>query len=272
MTSDPETRLREKPVDETGEDSIETDAEPQPGQRQVSDLHLYEKLGIVQRRMRAFGWKKTLAAEDIDRKPGEKTKSFRTVSVDDMRQGLAAACAEARLIHMLEVTEDEVTLEKGYLYFHRGKGEITYIDIDHPDERITYKTTGEAMDTGDKAASKLESNLIKNHIKASWDVGEGGLDDIDSKTTDKLLEEAGRIEDALGRIEEKKRRREAALANDPFFGGDLSPLRREIGTLMGQSSEAAKVVERYKAQHGVMTLWPREALEACIKECKEGSA
>lgn len=246
-------------------------AEACPDAESVCDLDLFQKLGIVQRRMRAFGWKKTLAAEDVDRKPGEKSKSFRTVSVDDMRQGLAAACAEARLIHMLEVTEDVVTLEKGYLYFHRGKGEVTYIDIDHPDQRITYRTTGEAMDTGDKAASKLESNLIKNHIKASWDVGEGGLDDIDSKTTDKLLEEAGRIEDALGRIEEKKRRREAAMASDPFFG-DLVPLRREIGALMGQSGESAKVVERYRAQHGVMTQWPREVLEACIRECKEGSA
>jgi hypothetical protein len=243
-------------------------AEACPDAEGVRDLDLFQKLGIVQRRMRAFGWKKTLAAEDVDRKPGEKSKSFRTVSVDDMRQGLAAACAEARLIHMLEVTEDVVTLEKGYLYFHRGKGEVTYIDIDHPDQRITYKTTGEAMDTGDKAASKLESNLIKNHIKASWDVGEGGLDDIDSKTTDKLLEEAGRIEDALGRIEEKKRRREAAMANDPFFG-DLSPLRRELVALMGKSEGSAKVVERYKAQHGVMTQWPKGVLEACIKECKE---
>ncbi len=241
-------------------------AEACPDAEGVRDLDLFQKLGIVQRRMRAFGWKKTLAAEDVDRKPGEKSKSFRTVSVDDMRQGLAAACAEARLIHMLEVTEDVVTLEKGYLYFHRGKGEVTYIDIDHPDQRITYKTTGEAMDTGDKAASKLESNLIKNHIKASWDVGEGGLDDIDSKTTDKLLEEAGRIEDALGRIEEKKRRREAAISNDPFFGADpRGPLRREVGKLIEPNSAR---FQAYRDRHGPLPDWSEEVLKTFIAECK----
>ena len=257
------SKAKTEPVDEVLE--VVPTAEPELS---VCDLDLFQKLGIVQRRMRAFGWKKTLAAEDVDRKPGEKSKSFRTVSVDDMRQGLAAACAEARLIHMLEVTEDVVTLEKGYLYFHRGKGEVTYIDIDHPDQRITYRTTGEAMDTGDKAASKLESNLIKNHIKSSWDVGEGGLDDIDSKTTDKLLEEAGRIEDALGRIEEKKRRREAAMANDPFFGRPVDPLkdlRRQIGPLMVGASE---VVLRYKAEHGEVPTWDEETLRACIADCK----
>lgn len=268
-----------KKVVEAPAETPEAPVEVPLDETDVRKLHLFAKLGIVQRRMRAFGWKKTLAAEDIERRPGEKSKSFRTISVDDMRQGLAAACAEARLIHMLHVTDDTVTLEKGYLYFHRGKGEVTYIDIDHPDERITYTTTGEAMDTGDKAASKLESNLIKNHIKASWDVGEGGLDDIDSKTTDKLLEEAGRIEDALGRIEEKKRRR--AAVNDPFFGDDRAPLRRRIGAMMSEGKEgyiegAAAVVERYKAENGLMAGWSKETLEACIRECeavaKEGSA
>jgi hypothetical protein len=257
---------------ETPEQPVEVPEIPEL--KSVRDLHLYEKLGIVQRHMMAIEWKKSLAAEDINRKPGEKSKSFRTVPVDDMRQGLAQACAKARLIHMLEVTSMEVSLQKEYLWYHRGAGTVTYIDIDHPDERIVYHTTGESQDAGDKGRSKFETNLLKNHIKSAWDVGEGNVDDVDYMTTDKMLEQVEKMDDAFARMEAKKRNREAA-ARDPFFGGDLAPLRREIGTLMGQSGDAAKVVERYKSEHGQLPQWSREVLEQCVADCKaakEGGA
>lgn len=263
--------MTSKPKAEAVEASEEGRAHTQT--EDVCELHLFEKLGIVQRHMAEIDWKKTLAAEDAYRAQGEKSKSFRTVPIDDMRSGLAQACAKARLIHYLEVTEMEVSAEKGYLWYHRGRGVVTYIDIDHPDERMAFPTTGESQDSGDKGRAKFESALIKSHIKSVWDVGEGNIDDPDSVTNDRILEDLERKEAAYARIEERRARRQEAVKDDRFFGkpqpadDPLSALRRQIGPLM---TDHADVVQRYKSEHGPVPQWSEEVLRACIAEAKGG--
>lgn len=236
----------------------------------VRELHLFEKLGIVQRHMAGIDWKKTLAAEDAYRAQGEKSKSFRTVPIDDMRSGLAQACAKARLIHYLEVTEMEVSAEKGYLWYHRGRGVVTYIDIDHPDERMAFPTTGESQDSGDKGRAKFESALIKSHIKSVWDVGEGNIDDPDSVTNDRILEDLERKEEAYARIEERRARRQEAVRNDPFYSkepsADVIALRKQIGQCFSKGGAVAGIVDRYKAQHGSFSTWTEEVLRQCLDE------
>lgn len=264
-----------KTADAVGEAPETVTHTPHTHTEDVRELHLFEKLGIVQRHMAEIAWKKTLAAEDAYRAQGEKSKSFRTVPIDDMRSGLAQACAKARLIHYLEVTEMEVSAEKGYLWYHRGRGVMTYIDIDHPDERMAFPTTGESQDSGDKGRAKFESALIKSHIKSVWDVGEGNIDDPDSVTNDRILEDLERKEEAYARIEERRARRQEAVRNDPFYSkpapaepsADVIALRKRMGAFSMMGEPFATIIQGHKAVKPFAE-WDRAMLESVLAECE----
>jgi hypothetical protein len=138
------------------------------------------------------------------------------------------------------------------------------VNADDPSDFVDYPSLGEAMDTGDKGAGKLVSNLIKTHYKTCFDIGERGKDDIDSYANEDIMAEADRIAERRAKSVEK-------ASKDGFFGKPEDPLkdlRRQIGPLMVGASE---VVLRYKAEHGEVPTWDEETLRACIAEAKGAS-
>ena len=215
-------------------------------------LNVYQRMILAQQVIDSMPWVKDMA-----------NSQFKSIPIDAMRAGVRKACIKAGLVHVgpLDLHYD-VQSRDGRIKVYTGTAVFRYINADDPQEHIDFPSLGEAMDTGDKGAGKLVSNLIKTHYKTAFDIGEQGKDDIDSYSNEDLLAEADRIA-------ERRARRQEAVKDDPFFGkpaeDPLSALRRQIGPLM---TDHADVVQRYKAEHGPVPQWSEEVLKACIAEAK----
>lgn len=187
---------------------------------------------------------------------------FKSIPIDQMRAAVRRACIEAGLVHVgpLDLRYD-VQNRDGRIKVYTGECVFRYVNADDPSDFIDYPSLGEAMDTGDKGAGKLVSNLIKTHYKTCFDIGERGKDDIDSYANEDIEAEADRIAANRARVQAK-------AGKDSFFGKPEDPLkglRRQIGPLMAEHED---VVLRYKAEHGEVPTWDEETLRACIAEAK----
>lgn len=203
----------------------------------------------------------------IDGMPFSKDLSnsqFKSVPIDAMRAAVRRACIEAGLTHELIGIDYKREVRGSGTYFYEGSAVMRFVNADDPSDYVDHPTLGSAMDNGDKGIGKLMTNLIKNAYKECFDIGERGKDDIDAYANEDIEAEADRIAANRAKAREKSRA-------DPFFSNDLAPLRREVGTLMAKSGEAAGVVERYKSEHGPLPQWSKEVLEACIAEAKGAS-
>lgn len=148
----------------------------------------------------------SLACRIIDSQEWVKDQSnaqYKSIPIDAMRAGVRKACFKAGLIHLGPVDLDFSYEKDDRTFRWRGSCRFVYINADHPDERITFDSIGEAMDNGDKGAGKLISNLIKNHYKAAFDIGEQGRDDVDSYSNEEVYAEADRI---AGKAKSKPKR------------------------------------------------------------------
>ncbi len=211
-----------------------------------------------------------VAMQVIDGMPWLKDQSnsqFKSIPIDAMRAGVRKACIKAGLVHIGPLELDYTAVMKdGRIKVYTGTAVFRYVNADDPQDYIDFPTLGEAMDTGDKGAGKLISNLIKTHYKTAFDIGEQGKDDIDSYANEDIEAEADRIA-------ERRARRQQTASKDPFFGkavqteDPLIPLRRQIGPLM---QDHASVVLRYKKEFGQVPDWTEDTLKACIAECKGG--
>ena len=216
--------------------------------------NVYQRMIVAQQVIDSMPWVRDMA-----------NSQFKSIPIDAMRAGVRKACIKAGLVHVGPLDlRYEVQSRDGRLKVYTGTAVFRYINADDPQEYIDFPSLGEAMDTGDKGAGKLVSNLIKTHYKTAFDIGEQGRDDIDSYSNEDMLAEADRIA-------ERRARRQEAVKDDPFFGkpaeDPLADLRRQIGPLM---TDHADVVRRYKQEHGPVPSWSEETLRACIAEAKEG--
>ena len=196
---------------------------------------------------------------------------YKSVPIDKMRAGVRKACIMAGLVHLgpenIEIERDRTDRT------FRLTATCTFrdINIDNPEEVIVCESVGEAMDNGDKGTAKVVSNLIKNHYKAQFDIGEQGKDDIDSYSNEELYAEADRIEKNRQNL-----RKEAT--QDSFFGGakkkkpsesrDNEQMRPTILTDIKDKDrpQLADPFNRYRAEFGLFRDWSDEIVGRCYNE------
>lgn len=129
------------------------------------------------------------ACEIISSQPWVKdleNPQYKSVPIDAMRNGVRAACVQAGLVHVGPSEIDYTANNDGRMTRVMGTCKFYYINTDNPEERIEFESMGEAMDPGDKCVGKFMTNLIKNHYKAAFDIGEHNEDDVDSYSNEEI--------------------------------------------------------------------------------------
>ena len=241
------------------EREIETQTE---AETQAPDfLNAYQRMLVAQQAIDSMPWVKDMA-----------NSQFKSIPIDAMRNGVRKACIKAGLVHVGPIgLRYEVQSRDGRIKVYTGECVFRYVNADDPDDFIEYASLGEAMDTGDKGAGKLISNLIKTHYKSAFDIGEQGRDDIDSYANEDIEAEADRIA-------ERRARRQEQASKDRFFGagqpsGEVAALRKQVGTYLTKGEPFASVIQGHKAAKPFAE-WDESELKQVIAECAaiEGGA
>ena len=267
MTEAVAPAVEDKAVRETQKNtkkSKNTDVEPTEAvEVQTAPLNVYQRMIVAQRAIDAMPWVKDLT-----------NAQFKSIPIDAMRNGVRKACIQAGLVCVgpLDLRYD-VQSRDGRIKVYTGTAVFRYINADDPQEYIDFPSLGEAMDTGDKGAGKLVSNLIKTHYKTCFDIGEQGKDDIDSYANEDIEAEADRIA-------ERRARRAEAVKKDPFFGkpAEAQPdeetvrLRKQVGAFSMMGEPYATIIKGHKASRPFPE-WDLAMLRSVLAECeaaKEG--
>lgn len=210
------------------------------------------------------------AQKVIDSMPWVKDMSnaqFKSIPIDAMRNGVRKACIQAGLVCVgpLDLRYD-VQSRDGRIKVYTGTATFRYVNADDPEDYIDYPTLGEAMDTGDKGAGKLLSNLAKSHYKTCFFIGEQGKDDIDSYANEDIEAEADRIA-------ERRARRQEAARRDPFFAKavpadeEVVALRKRVGAFSMMGEPFATIIQGHKAVKPFAE-WDKGTLESVLAECE----
>ena len=146
-------------------------------------LNVYQRMSMACKIIGSQPWVKAM-----------ENNQYKSIPIDDMRKGVRQACVEAGLIHIGPVDIEYERIKEDRTVKIMGTCRFTYINIDNPEEQITYESMGEAMDNGDKCVGKFVTNLIKNHYKSTFDIGEQGKDDVDSYSNEEYYEADARIQ------------------------------------------------------------------------------
>ena len=176
----------------------------------TNTLNVYQRMNQVYKIIGSQAWVKSM-----------ENNQFKSIPIDAMRKGVREACAEAGLVHIGPKDLDyQLINTDGRTYRYVGTCKFEYINIDNPEERIEFETMGEAMDNGDKCVGKFITNLIKNHYKAAFDIGEQGKDDVDSYSNEEYYE-------ADARIKERQAKTEDRFFNSPTKASPVSSTNKD---------------------------------------------
>lgn len=215
----------------------------------MSDLNVYQRMVKACAIIGSQPWVKDMA-----------NSQYKSIPIDAMRAGVRSACVEAGLVHVgpcdIDIERIQTPGEKTVRFY--ASAVFRYINADKPSEVIEYETLGEAMDNGDKGTGKVITNLIKNHYKSAFDIGELGKDDIDSYSNAEIYAEADRIKTASRK----------ASAPDPREKQRkilVDTMTRWAWTDM--DTECAGIIGRYATEHGQMDAWTHEVVRSCYDEC-----
>lgn len=276
MTSKAVKKDVEVPEDAThtphtqGEEAVETPTAP---------LNVYQRMVIAQGVIERTVFEKSQKNGTKPLKNGkDPDDGYNSVPIDAMRSAVRRACIEAGLVHVgfigLEYKQ-EVRTSKfgGAVYHYDGTATFRYVNADDPGDYIEFFAAGEANDSGDKSLGKMLTNVIKNHYKQCWDIGEHGKDDVDSYSNEE-------VEDEADRIAERRARRAEAVRNDPFFGkpAEVQPddevvrLRKQVGAYSMLGEPYATIIKGHKASKPFPE-WDLAMLRSVLAECeaaKEG--
>lgn len=215
----------------------------------------YQRMLVAQQVIDGMPWVKDMA-----------NSQFKSIPIDAMRAGVRKACIRAGLVHVGPIgLRYDVQSRDGRIKVYTGECVFRYVNADDPSDFIEYASLGEAMDTGDKGAGKLVSNLVKTHYKTAFDIGEQGKDDIDSYANEDIEAEADRIA-------ERRAKRQAQASKDPFFGKgqpseEVSALRRQVGAYLTKGEPWASMIQARKAAKPFAE-WTKEELESAVAECE----
>ena len=236
-------------VEETSETTTHTS--------HTQTLNAHQRMIEAQKVIDSMPWVKDMA-----------NSQYKSIPIDAMRAGVRKACIKAGLVHVgpLDLRYD-VQMKDGRIKVYTGTAVFRYVNADDPEDYIEYPSLGEAMDTGDKGAGKLVSNLIKTHYKTCFDIGEQGKDDIDSYSNEDMEAEADRIA-------ERRARRAEAVKNDPFFGkpaeqpdDEVVRLRKQVGAYSMLGEPYATIIKRQKAAKPFQD-WDLAMLRQVVDECE----
>lgn len=200
----------------------------------LSQMNIFQRINAAARILADTQWYKD-----------GKNSQYSSVTIDQIRREVAQAETEAGIVVLYE--EDDIgTYDFNGRTFCKIVATLTYVNIDNPEDRVSFTKTAIAQDTGDKGWNKAESMIYKNLYKALYYIGDRE-DDTDSmsneeydlitifrcgkfhdellRLVEKYLPEAKRME-AEQREAEKQKRREKMKrdsGNDAFFGKKDTP-------------------------------------------------
>ena len=265
----PETATH-TPHTQTGQDVAEALAAIREQSRNV-----HQRLNDARRTIRKRAFSKDLA-----------NKQFSSVSIDAMRDAVQEAIIAAGL-NLVVVDKEFQLMQNGATKTFMGTARMRVINIDDPEDYVDYWTESFANDNGDKGLSKWDTGLLKTAYKEIFQIGVRGEDDIDSKSNVEVEEEAERIE----AIRQRREANRAKAQGDRFFGKpqaaaeasipasatmpdgeEGAALRRRIGVLFTAGGESARIITRYKQEHGGFQTWDLDTLRACVDECARANA
>ena len=229
--------------------------------------NVHQRLNDARRTIRKRAFSKDLA-----------NKQFSSVSIDAMRDAVQEAIIAAGL-NLVVVDKEFQLMQNGATRTFMGTARMRVINVDDPEDYVDYWTESFANDNGDKGLSKWDTGLLKTAYKEIFQIGERGEDDIDSKSNVEVEEEAERIE----AIRQRREANRAKAQGDRFFGkpaeapapsdsDEAVALRRKIGVLFTAGGESARIITRYKADHGGFQTWGLDTLRACVDECARANA
>ena len=186
---------------------------------------------------------------------------YNSIPIDKMRAGVRKACVQAGLVH---TGPDDLVIDRersndGRTVRFYATCTFHYYNVDNPSDFISYESAGEAMDNGDKGTGKVVTNLIKNHYKSAFDIGEQDdepdedePDDVDAYSNDQYYAKVAKAE-----AKEKKaaQDKQTKIWTDTLTEWMLSDMM------------VAGIVGTYATKHGQMDTWDRDTLKACYDEC-----
>ena len=178
-----------------------------------------------------------------------ENKQYKSIPIDAMRAGVRKACIKAGLIHIgpYDIEFQHTAVDRTHRYI--GSCRFAYINIDNPEERIEFESMGESMDNGDKGIGKFITNLIKNHYKSVFDIGEQSEDDVDSYSN-KEFEQATRKEANKSKGAELVDAINGWIRLDLFKNGTHPTIRK------------------YSDVYGKLEEWPDDVLLECYEKLK----
>ena len=235
-------------------------------------LNVYQRMVVAQGVIERTVFEKSQKSGTKTLKDGKQPDDgFNSVPIDAMRSAVRRACIEAGLVHVgflgLDYKLDARTSKfGGTLYHYEGTATFRYVNADDPSDYIDFYSAGEANDSGDKSFGKMLTNIIKNHYKQAWDIGEHGKDDVDSYSNEE-------VEDEADRIAERRARRQEAAKRDPFFAKAVSAddevvaLRKRVGAFSMMGEPFATIIAGHKAVKPFAE-WDKGTLESVLAECE----
>ena len=180
-----------------------------------------------------------------------ENRQYKSIPIDAMRAGVRKACIKAGIVHVGPYDiEYERTVIDGRTYRYIGSCKFRYVNADDPDQVIEFESVGEAMDNGDKGVGKFVTNLIKNHYKSAFDIGEQSEDDVDSYSN-------GEFEQATQKAAAKAKTASIAAACRKAINDWVSE-----DIMVNASNE---IVAKY-AKNGIISEWPDDVLISCYQE------
>ena len=230
-------------------------------------LNVYQRMNRIYKIIGSQEWVKSM-----------ENNQFKSIPIDAMRKGVREACAEAGLIHVgPKDLEYERISTDGRTFRYVGTCKFEYINIDNPEERIEFETMGEAMDNGDKCVGKFITNLIKNHYKAAFDIGEQGKDDVDSYSNEEYYETDARIKERQSKTEDRFFKTSSAPATSTKKASN-SPAKekmlRELTNIMIRSPGDGDIISTMigSFDHKRLDDCTEEQLQAILDTVKFGGA
>lgn len=185
---------------------------------------------------------------------------YKSIPIDAMRAGVRKACVQAGLVH---TGPDDLIIDRerssdGRTVRFYATCKFHYINADNPTEVIEYESAGEAMDNGDKGTGKAITNLIKNHYKSAFDIGEQedqSKDDVDSYSNGQYHRKVAEQEIVEKKAAQDKQQKIMLDKMTEWAFGDT------------MTDACMEIVLRYANENGVMDTWSRETVKACYDEC-----
>lgn len=186
-----------------------------------------------------------------------KNSAYKSIPVDRMREGVRKACVKAGLVHVgpYDIEYEHTVNDRTHRWV--GTCKFRYVNIDDPEQIIEFESVGEAMDNGDKGIGKFITNLIKNHYKAAFDIGEQNEDDVDSYSNEEYeakVEKQSQDEKNKARVKACKDAINSWLDDDP---------------LINASSE---IIADYVGRFGKFEEWKGGTIIQCYKELRDAKA